>query len=331
MNASIKRSRRAANRDREIEHHNIFVVSITIKLKRAKARQKKEMKFSFQAWLSLTLMIVVVGVDGTASTGSELPPNHPPTMQMHPTLAKFSSQLRCPYAQEWLTKGAHKAAIDLGLTSSSSSSSSKDKIDDSHNDANAFKHQNENLNNRRRVLQEAEAEGTIVVMGSCSFNNQWTGETCMQFRGEGLWTADSMLERCNVEPNSSWSKEDCPTPSADQAGWCVKVVAGGTDNNNAIEATSMMITAMSDCSGNKMACETFIGGIFEYSSGCSASASASASEIEGSASTTDYSSMIPPTTDGDNNSCMIAPGKFHFCFDSFRFTISISRSLDVLP
>jgi len=262
------------------------------------------MKFSFQAcYLLLSLIIVTTGdgVDGSvASTGSGLlPSNHPhphphPPVMMHPTLAKFSSQLRCPYAQEWLTKGAHKAAIDLGLTSSSSQD--KKIIDTAHASKNDDNEQ-KLLNHRRRILQEAQEEATTsVIMGSCSFNNQWTGETCMQFRGEG-WTTDSMLERCNVESGSTWSEEGCPL-EADQAGWCVKIV-DGTDN--AIEATSMMITAMSDCSGNKMACETFIGGIFEYSLGC-------ASEIEEGegergSSSTDYASMTPPDT-----SCMIAPG-----------------------
>jgi hypothetical protein len=272
------------------------------------------MKFFFQACsLSLALIVVTGGVDVDVSlsassiTGGneELPPDHPPppppppSMVMHPTLAKFSSQLRCPYAQEWLTKGAHKAAIDLGLTSQDN------KIDTTHalkNDDN--EHNLHMLNRRRRVLQEAqEAQATTTVMGSCSFNNQWTGDTCIQFRGEG-WTADSMLERCNVESSSTWSEEGCTLEAADQnqAGWCVKIVEG-TDKI-AIEATSMMITAMSDCSGNKMACETFIGGIFEYSSSGCASEIKGEGEGGGSSSTTDYaSSMTPP-----DNSCMLAPG-----------------------
>jgi hypothetical protein len=247
------------------------------------------MKFSFQACCLSLALIVTTGVNGSSAsiTGkSGLPSNHPPPpMMMHPTLAKFSSQLRCPYAQEWLTKGAHKAAIDLGLTS-------QDKIIDTAAHASKSNDEQNLLNRRRRVLQEAQEEAT-TVMASCLFNNQWTGETCMQFRGEG-WTADSMLERCNVESGSTSSEEGCPLETSDQAGWCVKIV-DGTDN--AIEATSMMITAMSDCSGSKMACETFIGGIFEYSSGC-----ASEGE-EGVSSTTDYASMTPPDT-----SCMIAPG-----------------------
>jgi hypothetical protein len=114
----------------------------------------------------------------------------------------------------------------------------------------------------------------LKLNGSCSFNNQWTGSpSCMEFRGdEGLWTSDSMTERCDFEAESSFSEEACPTiTSSELAGWCITnivylsaVAEEEDDVAVAIEASSMMITDMApDCSTNKMACETFIGGMFE--------------------------------------------------------------------
>lgn len=75
----------------------------------------------------------------------------------------------------------------------------------------------------------------------------------MEFRGEG-WATQDMSERCGRETDGSFvGREGCDTENA--AGYCVKSVADGT-----YEYTVLTLSAESDCAGNKMACETFIGG-----------------------------------------------------------------------
>lgn len=110
-----------------------------------------------------------------------------------------------------------------------------------------------------------------------------------------------MEARCAAEQDSSlvMGEEGCPKPS-ELAGWCVKEASAGS-----IEATSMMISGMSDCGGNKMACETFVGGAFEAASGCGGGAPPATGMGGGVPS--EYANMGPPTGD---NKCMIAPGKF---------------------
>lgn len=231
--------------------------------------------------LSLALALACSSVSASSSVADGLPPHHPPVRGMNPTLSKFSSHLRCPYANEWLTKGAHKAAIDLGLTT-------PEKIKALVTD---------NVGQeRRRHLQQASA--SAGVRASCSFSNQWTGPSCMEFRGDG-WTEASMEARCAAEQNSSlvMGEEGCPKP-AELAGWCVKEPSAGS-----IEATSMMISGMSDCDGNKMACETFVGGAFEGASGCGGGAPPATGMGGGVPS--EYANMGPPAGD---NKCMIAPG-----------------------
>jgi len=238
------------------------------------------MKISTNA-LSLVLALAVTnGSSLVSATDSGLPAHHPPVRGMHPTLARFSSQFRCPYANEWLTKGAHKAAIDLGLTT-------PEKVASSKNQAGPYDHQ------RRRHLQQTGA----TVVGSCSFTNQWTGPSCMEFRGDG-WTQASMEERCANEQDSSLNIEGdgCPKPSK-LAGWCIMEPSSGS-----IEASSMMISSMSDCDGNKMACETFVGGAFEAASGCGGGAS----EMGAGGMPSEYATMGPPSI--GESKCIIAPG-----------------------
>ncbi|MGK3757334.1 MAG: hypothetical protein ACI8RD_009648 [Bacillariaceae sp.] len=122
----------------------------------------------------------------------------------------------------------------------------------------------------RRRLQEEQAEALGVVMGSCSYNNQWSGESCMEFNGEG-WTIDKMTERCSTESEGVFTEDEpCQISSSSEsfAGWCIKDVTAVDDTNPSIEAMTMMITDISDCSGNQRACETFVGGDFDPSSNC---------------------------------------------------------------
>ena len=82
----------------------------------------------------------------------------------------------------------------------------------------------------------------------------------------------------------------------------------------------MMISAMSDCDGNKMACGTFLGGTWEAAGSCGGSASADATAAGGgggmmggapAGDNIDYANMGPPSSmDMGDTSCMIAPGKF---------------------
>lgn len=75
----------------------------------------------------------------------------------------------------------------------------------------------------------------------------------MEFRGEG-WTTQDMSERCGQETDGSFTgSEGCDSENA--AGYCAKSVADGT-----FEYTMLTLSEESDCEGNKMACETFIGG-----------------------------------------------------------------------
>jgi len=132
--------------------------------------------------------------------------------------------------------------------------------------------------------------------GSCTFNNPWSGPSCMEFRGDG-WndntaatnTVDgvrmTMTERCAEEADSTLvegGSEGCPTPP-ELAGWCVTTAVEEADvqtNDGAtttkyttkVEASSMMVSDMADCSGNKMACETFVGGTWEAAAGCNSEA-----------------------------------------------------------
>jgi hypothetical protein len=247
--------------------------------------------------LSLALALAIAGgssVSEASSAVDGLPPHHPPmrgqaAVPMHPTLARFSSQFRCPYAKEWLSKGAHRAAIDLGLTT-------PEKIEASKKNAHYYAHEGQ----RKRVLQEAAS--SAASMGSCTFSNQWTGPSCLEFRGEG-WTEDAMDERCGSEPESTVAMrgEGCPRPT-ELAGWCLKEASA----DNTFEATSMMISAMSDCDGNKMACATFMGGAFEAAEGCGGGA-LPADMMGGGGIPSDYANMGPPST-----KCIIAPGKFVF-------------------
>jgi len=240
------------------------------------------MKFSSSLGLYL-----LVGVGSATATSSGLPSRHPPVpaAAMHPTLAKFSSQFRCPYAQEWLTKGAQQAAIDLGLTTT-------DKQQQQH------KYHRQ----RRRVLQPDTA--AAVIMGRCSFTNAWTGETCMEFRGEG-WTIDSMTERCAIEPDSTVTEGTACPPSSELAGYCLKEATAAA---NMIEATAMMVTQLSDCDGNNMACATFMSGQFDPAPGCASSEAGddAASSVSADGGK-DYANMGPPSS-SDDVSCSLAPG-----------------------
>lgn len=100
-------------------------------------------------------------------------------------------------------------------------------------------------------------------MGSCTYTNPWSGDSCMEFRGDG-WTTQVMAERCDEETDGMFMEsEGCD--SDDAAGYCIKSAGDST-----YEYSVLALTADSDCGGNKMACETFIGGSFAAAAACDA-------------------------------------------------------------
>jgi len=154
-----------------------------------------------------------------------------------------------------------------------------------------------------------------VVMGSCTFMNQWTGETCMEFHGDG-WTQASVEERCGMETDSSLGESGCPKSDEGFAGFCSMAsesIAAGSTASSRIEATAMMITPTSDCSFNAMACGSFMGGTFDPSPACAAaeesaavsSAPNEAPPMDGSWGGGGASSSSQETT---NTACDTSPG-----------------------
>lgn len=122
------------------------------------------------------------------------------------------------------------------------------------------------------ALSAAVADAVLsnyTLIGSCTFSSQWSGESCTEFRSS--WTAEAMAERCATETAGIVREgEGCPAPQ-EIAGWCVigaEISDKESGAESSVEASSMMISAMSDCDGNKMACETFMSGVWEDAAGC---------------------------------------------------------------
>jgi hypothetical protein len=196
----------------------------------------------------------------------------------HPLHPKFRSQFKCPYAENWLTKGAEVAAKELGIELLSAAA---------------------HLN--RKLLGS-----TLPIAGSCTYNNSWTGvKSCMNFHGDE-WTLDAMVERCNNEQDGVATQGvGCDDTADDVAGWCVKDVSKTTTDMMTApemkeEASLMILNAMATCDNNKMACETFVQGKFVAVGSC---ASASGGSSSSSSSTSGEADM---TIEGGK--CIIAPG-----------------------
>jgi len=295
------------------------------------------MKFSakiLSAALAIASATATAAASSTSSTESNtnsnshsnhgLPSHHPPVRVLHPTLAKFSPQFRCPYAQEWLAKGAHKAAMDLGLTTTTTSTGKEPNPTTTHRSSSPDER-------RRRALQaQAAAATATTVMGSCAYDNVWSvsesdKRACMEFRGEG-WTPNGMDERCKNEPNNlvSTNGQGCAFPETPQlAGWCVKesgfvsATATATESSASasamVEASAMMVSGASDCNGNKMACETFVGGSWQAAAACGGGTSTSTASPDGTGTANhaggfDYTMGPPSGAGGGDNTCLLAPG-----------------------
>lgn len=138
-----------------------------------------------------------------------------------------------------------------------------------------------------------------VVQGSCTYTNAFSGGmTCLQFEGIG-WTDENMAARCEQESDGTHANEGCSDDA--MAGWCEKII---DDDRN--ETTLMVLSSMADCDGNKMACETFVGGTFTADGECSSTTS---EEVGEDATSSSWSGTTTTTGGVDTTmKCIIAPG-----------------------
>ena len=103
------------------------------------------------------------------------------------------------------------------------------------------------------------------MMGRCIYANVFSGgDACAQYHGSA-WTEDGMRTRCDGEGGvlsiAASGSGGCPPDGL--AGWCVVDV-----DDVRIVSTIMTISPASDCDGNEMACETFVGGTFVPDGDC---------------------------------------------------------------
>ena len=103
------------------------------------------------------------------------------------------------------------------------------------------------------------------MMGRCIYANVFSGgDACAQYHGSA-WTEDGMRTRCDGEGGvlsiAASGSGGCPPDGL--AGWCVVDV-----DDVRIVSTIMTISPSSDCDGNEMACETFVGGTFVPDGDC---------------------------------------------------------------
>jgi len=125
----------------------------------------------------------------------------------------------------------------------------------------------------------------------------------MNFHGE-TWTLDAMVDRCSSEQDGVAAQGvGCEDTSNDVSGWCVKDVSTAATSMMSApemkeEASLMMLSAMTSCDNNKMACEAFVQGKFVAIGSCaSGAAGGGASSASDEADTT-----------MEGNKCIIAPG-----------------------
>ncbi|KAL3942393.1 MAG: hypothetical protein SGARI_000282 [Bacillariaceae sp.] len=222
--------------------------------------------------MKLHVAALFLGAATVSADAADLPPHHPPT---HPTLAKFSQHFRCPYANEWVTKGPHQAAIDLGLVGSNNKNSTT------------------SLRNMMPSRHLRSLQDTAPAQGHCTFTNTWTGApSCVEFRGTDYTEAD-METRCAEEQDSTLTVGSGCMMTDAAVGWCLVGMPDG-----AMEASPMV----GDCGQNQMACESFMNGVFDGDCSGAAGGENAAAAGEGPPP---YD--VPADTNGDVT-CRIAPG-----------------------
>mmetsp|Transcript_23907 Transcript_23907/g.56481 ORF Transcript_23907/g.56481 Transcript_23907/m.56481 type:complete len:823 (+) Transcript_23907:235-2703(+) len=263
------------------------------------------------ATVSLIAATATVDASSHSHGGVGLPPNHPGRA----VIEKFAPNFRCPHAAEWVSKGPEQAARDMGLA---------DVMATATNDAATTSSSSTKSGGVRRRMQQGLGVPANVA-GSCSFTNQFTGPSCVEFRGEAsVWTPAAMQERCAAEADSTLSAtmDGCPTPEGGMGGWCItfNTAVGG------VEAAAMMVSPESDCAQLSNACVSFAGGMFMPDVGCEAAAAPPASTTGGGDEGTPSAGGPPPGTatggsggggppldipagaGGGPPKCMIAPG-----------------------
>lgn len=171
--------------------------------------------------------LVLTSVLGSTTAG--LPPNHPRSL-----FEDFGGDVRCPYAEKWMTKGPQQAAVELGLLKRSPQGHVAD-------------------HKMLRRLQD--------VAGSCVYFNAFSGmDTCLEMRG--TWTMDSMRARCATEDGTLRGGQSCSLSSA-SGGFCVL-----ENDQGAIEATLLDTSATMGCAGLGSTCQSFLGGEFQLAGTC---------------------------------------------------------------
>jgi hypothetical protein len=253
--------------------------------------------------MSLLAASSATSVVASTTTTKAMPPNHPSA----DILAKYSHQFRCPYANDWVTKGPKQAAIDLGLL--------KSRPNNSNNN-------NNNVLGKAGLLRARNLQDTAIVAGSCSYTNTWTGQLdCLELRGD-VWTEESMETRCASETDSTLTFGTPCTLPPSFGGYCT--VVGG---DGGVEMSPLAIMGTMDCAQLESTCTTFISGTFEPSEGCGGTSSSSTTsttapsnggvtdETEATASPESNATAYPgagsiPT---EEVICSIAPGTYCVC------------------
>ena len=233
------------------------------------------MKFSIQTVVAVVLSSSPIAV--VAAGEASIPSHHPNVDLLH----KFSPHFRCPYANEWISKGPVQASINLGLwnaTTTTHASSSKKKKN----------------NNVRRAQEE-------TVSGSCVYTNIWTGQpACLEMRGDS-WTSETMQTRCAAEPDGTLTEGSaCEVPPAGMAGWCI------VEADNGVEASPLPLAGLG-CGTMKMTCESRLGGTFEALQTCAGEEPATSGMPDGGGPASYPGAGSMPSGAGGAK-CAIAPG-----------------------
>lgn len=296
----------------------------------------------------------VAGSAAAADVVVGLPPSHPG----HSIIAKFAPNFRCPHAAEWVKKGPEQAAIDMGLLIENALASSPAT---GSNKGDATSTTEAGLRLRHRRMQQQGGLGVPEnVVGSCTFTSQWTGPSCVEFRGEpSVWTQEAMQGRCNAEPESTLlaTSAGCTSPEGGMGGWCITFNAGV----GGVEAAAMIVSPQSDCAQLETACVSFAGGMFMADEACGATSvapaaaagsggNATATTGSGGNATTAGSDSNPPSTGGgppegitggnpafggsgagEPPKCMIAPGTRLPIRSSQSFRVRIPNKHHLIP
>lgn len=227
--------------------------------------------------IAQTMLLSLIAIVPSCETAADVPHNHPSIS----VLSKFSPHFRCPYANDWVAKGPQQAALDLGLLKNVT-------------EKGGFVG-GRNPSGRRRRAQQGQ------VSGSCVYTNSWSVQSsCLEFRGD-LWTASSMLARCDGETDGALTAGSPCDVASGLGGWCFV----GTEGS--IEGTPLSLESGMDCDMAQTTCETFMSGTFEAGEGCAEVGSASGEAGDEGKEVYGDSPYAIPVPDGPV-SCAIAPG-----------------------